>query len=933
MNTLLVLSLLACRSTEDTSAPHGGDFSINGWRSPLDQKLSDDANFAACGADYFSGHRHLGGDYMADEKDVVYAMAAGKVVHVSKNGWGEGNVALVIQHTSIHGDFLAFYGHIVNGGFATGDTVVAEQPLGTIGDWTYGDHLHLGVLPGTTLPSQFGMVTDDECDSPEELNGFVAPYSYLKTYAPSSSANEDCEAEITYTAVSPDEGTQGETEFVWTAIAEGGGAAPELTLSVLNPSDGETYDFEMEPSSSDEPWVFTYQKTLNEAVDYTWWVELSSADCALFSTPAELGVDEPAATDLSIGDAWVSPDEGSAGITRFTWTAELSSEVEPEVELKILNAEDAYTYTFEMGVEEDGDESWVASYDKRLSDAAVYTWWIEATDGESTVTSEVSTVRVEATSGEDTGGDWSDSDEPAEDTGDSLTVDLDPGSISLSDSSPEEGDTVKVKGSIDNDGTGSSGSFTVGIYLSSNSSYGSSDTLLETWTQSSIGGGSTGSYSKNVDIPSGSSGSGYVLVVVDPSDDVEETNESDNTSSTSITIDTSSSGGGGGSATIDLDPGSITLGDSSPAPGDTVSVKGSIDNDGTGASGSFTVGVYLSSNSSFGSSDTLLSSWTESSISAGSSGSYSESVAIPSSATGSPYILVVADPSDSISESDESDNTSYSSISIDTGSSGGGGSSTTIDLDPGSVTVSDSTPTAGDTVTVKGSIDNDGTGSSGSFTVGVYLSSNSSFGSSDTLLTSWTESSISAGSSGSYSESVTLPSTASSSADSQGYYLLVVADPSDTVSESDESDNTSSRSITVGHLNEAVDSTDHSDWGSGSSRDIFEATSVTLSDTTGDPEVTAVFEKVDGSKMKADKSCHVRVGSYSGSYSKSLDRVAFTWAKDEPSATVTWSAWKGSSNFAGASLGDTKDFYLVCEEPSGDWNHWRTENPVVIEVD
>ena len=56
-------------------------------------------------------------------------------------------------------------------------------------------------------------------------------------------------------------------------------------------------------------------------------------------------------------------------------------------------------------------------------------------------------------------------------------------------------------------------------------------------------------------------------------------------------------------------------------------------------------------------------------------------------------------------------------------------------------------------------------------------------------------------------------------------------------------------------------------WCTGSSRDLFYAGLATISDATTDPRLQVRLYKCDGTAMSEDKSCHIRVGSYSGSYS------------------------------------------------------------------
>jgi|SRR5882724_2276741 len=60
------------------------------------------AGWLASGCDgkteYFTGEYHLGKDIQAIKGDVVFAVADGIVVRRSPNGWGVGNVGIIIRH-------------------------------------------------------------------------------------------------------------------------------------------------------------------------------------------------------------------------------------------------------------------------------------------------------------------------------------------------------------------------------------------------------------------------------------------------------------------------------------------------------------------------------------------------------------------------------------------------------------------------------------------------------------------------------------------------------------------------------------------------------------------------------------------------------------------------------------------------------------------
>jgi hypothetical protein len=111
------------------------------------------------------------------------------------------------------------------------------------------------------------------------------------------------------------------------------------------------------------------------------------------------------------------------------------------------------------------------------------------------------------------------------------------------------------------------------------------------------------------------------------------------------------------------------------------------------------------------------------------------------------------------------------------------------------VLVSDTSPAAGDSVTVDYEIANIGSGAAGNTTAGVYLSTNSIISTADTLLgTQISSISNDPGDVDPESETVTLPSSLAAGT----YYIGVIADYDNAEAESDESNNWSSHSANDG---------------------------------------------------------------------------------------------------------------------------------------
>lgn len=131
---------------------------------------------------YFQGYYHIGQDMMKGYGLPVFAISRGTVEEVSLNGWGSGNVGLLIRHTRSDGvQFLALYGHIITS-LQKGDRVSGGVEIGTIGSWSNGDHLHFGVRPNTTIPSSnWGRMPNSAW---ADSNGFVNPVNWITSYAP-----------------------------------------------------------------------------------------------------------------------------------------------------------------------------------------------------------------------------------------------------------------------------------------------------------------------------------------------------------------------------------------------------------------------------------------------------------------------------------------------------------------------------------------------------------------------------------------------------------------------------------------------------------------------------------------------------------------------------------------------------------------------------
>jgi len=130
--------------------------------------------------DYFTDEYHIGSDILGNEDDDIYAIAEGKVLHISENGWGERNIGILVEHKLDDGSsFTALYGH-VRSRLQIGDIVEGGEKIATIGPWPEA-HLHFGVRPGTSLNDPYGRT---DCPFEGNTNGFVDPINWITTKTP-----------------------------------------------------------------------------------------------------------------------------------------------------------------------------------------------------------------------------------------------------------------------------------------------------------------------------------------------------------------------------------------------------------------------------------------------------------------------------------------------------------------------------------------------------------------------------------------------------------------------------------------------------------------------------------------------------------------------------------------------------------------------------
>ncbi len=348
----------------------------------------------------------------------------------------------------------------------------------------------------------------------------------------------------------------------------------------------------------------------------------------------------------------------------------------------------------------------------------------------------------------------------------------------LSSSSVAIGGSVTLNYGVINFGNAVAGASNSGIYLSTDRTITTSDTLLRTDSVQSISPNYGEWEQIDITIPvTVAAGTYYIGAIADYNNAITESNEANNSlTGLGITI--------GGPGLPDLNLNDVPyLNSSSVVSGDSVTLSYYVNNLlGNVVAGGSTSGIYLSTDSTITTSDTLVATDGVQSISSGYKEYEQANVTIPGTlAAGTYYIGVIADYNNAITESNEANNSSPG-VAIAVTATG------LPDLDVlGAVTPGSYSVTKGETVKLSFDVYNVGNVTAGASTTGIYLSTDSIITTSDTLLSMDSVASIAAKGSTKENVSVTLPTTLAPGT----YYIGAIPDYNNAVAEGNETNNPS----------------------------------------------------------------------------------------------------------------------------------------------
>ncbi len=330
------------------------------------------------------------------------------------------------------------------------------------------------------------------------------------------------------------------------------------------------------------------------------------------------------------------------------------------------------------------------------------------------------------------------------------------------------GASITIGATTKNQGTGTATASTTKFYWSTNNTYSADDIYLGSMAIPALAAGATNTGTIAATVPSAcSQTTWYIIARADTDGAVPETNENNNNKAKSVKTGP------------DLIVSTVTAPTTSGA-GLTITVTDTTKNDGGCPAGASNTNLYLSTNSPWDAGDTYLGSRAVPALAAGATNTMGSNVTIPAgTATGTWYIIARADANGVVTETSETNNNKAKSIKIGP------------DLIVSSITAPLSAVN-GSTITIGDTTKNSGGGAAGASTTRLYLSTNTTYDAVDILLRSRAVPALNAGTTNKLSASVTLPSVTPGA-----YYIIAVSDAGSVVVETNETNNTKYKAITI----------------------------------------------------------------------------------------------------------------------------------------
>lgn len=316
-----------------------------------------------------------------------------------------------------------------------------------------------------------------------------------------------------------------------------------------------------------------------------------------------------------------------------------------------------------------------------------------------------------------------------------------------------------------------------GIYFSLDDQFDSNDILVSDLSTVFVSAFNIATTSTSIQLPDLLAGEYYILAVVDPSNEIFESDENNNQALIQLIVNPSSK--------PDLTTlNGLSLSKSSVGINDVLQISQVVSNLDRGSVDSVLVKFYLSNDPNKSNNDIELGNITTSFINGNGVGSGNTSVIIPTVSQGSYFVIAIADPDNVISESDESNNETFVSLEIS--------SAVSPDL-TASITSLDASVNVNTQMSVSYSVSNIGDGAAPAYEVGFYLSKDDLIDGSDHELLIIENQILTNGSTLNSSIGILIPQSIAPG----DYNLIVGVDPNELLSEELETNNTAFAAVEI----------------------------------------------------------------------------------------------------------------------------------------
>ena len=372
-------------------------------------------------------------------------------------------------------------------------------------------------------------------------------------------------------------------------------------------------------------------------------------------------------------------------------------------------------------------------------------------------------------------------------TGSTLKPDLTVSFDSLSNSTIAAGGSTSIDYWLVNFGKAAAAASTSGIYISTDATITTSDTLLMTVGAGALTASGTAGYYDHqtitLNLPGSlAPGTYYIGGIADYANGVAESNEANNNYNVKqITVT-------GSAQKPDLTVSFDSLSSSTIAAGGSTSIDYWLVNFGKAAAAASTSGIYISTDATITTSDTLLMTVGAGALTAsGTAGYYDHqtiTLNLPGSlAPGTYYIGGIADYANGVVESNEANNNyNVKQITVT-------GSALKPDLTVSFDSLSNSTIAAGGSTSIDYWLVNFGKAAAAASTSGIYISTDATITTSDTLLMTVGAGALTASGTAGYYDHQTITLNVPGSLAPGTYYIGGIADYANGVAESNEANN------------------------------------------------------------------------------------------------------------------------------------------------